>query len=311
MKPLVEVLLATYQGGNYIESQIQSLLEQTHDNFKIIVRDDGSTDNTRAIVDGLARQHPSKIQLLPPGNRLGVKGNFSSLLASSTADYLFFCDQDDLWLQDKMEITLAKMKEMETEHGSSCPLLVHTDLRVADRELKTIDPSFWHFAHLNVASGHTLNRLLVQNVVTGCTMLVNRSLALLAFPIPNETLMHDWWMALVASAFGHVEAINKPTILYRQHSSNTLGAQPFFSAGRIKNKLLKLRDDGQTRKDQAKVFFERYQMRLSVSQRQMVQDFIHLDTHSLLQNRRLIFKHRFFKNGFLRNLALLLPQPYP
>ena len=103
------------------------------------------------------------------------------------------------------------------------PVLAHTDLVVVDENLHTIAPSFWSYSNLNPYCGSRLNRLLIQNVVTGSATMINRALARLASPIPQGAVLHDWWLALVASALGRIEAIPEKTVLYRQHGRNCAG----------------------------------------------------------------------------------------
>ncbi len=158
------------------------------------------------------------------GQNLGACGNFSRLLEQADAPYVMFCDQDDVWLPDKIEITLAAMRELERQHGAETPLLVHTDLMVVDERLNRLGKSLWLFQCTEPQRLTKLNRLLMQNFATGCTVMINRALRDLAVPVPAEALMYDWWLALVATAFGRVAAVEDPTVLYRQHGRNDTGA---------------------------------------------------------------------------------------
>ncbi len=121
----------------------------------------------------------------------------------------------------------ARIKAAEEELGSGAPILAHTDLVVVDENLQAIAPSFWSYSNLNPYCGSRLNRLLIQNVVTGSATMVNGALARLASPIPQEAVLHDWWLALIASALGRIEAIPERTVLYRQHGRNCLGATSY------------------------------------------------------------------------------------
>ena len=149
---------------------------------------------------------------------------FGELLEDSDADYMALCDQDDVWLPGRIAKPLERVRAVEREQGAATPILAHTDLAVVDENLDTIAPSFWAYRHLDPYRGSELNRLLVQNVVTGCTTIINRALARLACPIPESIPMHDWWLALVASAFGRIETVPEATVLYRQHGNNSVGA---------------------------------------------------------------------------------------
>ncbi len=221
---MIDILLATYNGGRFLREQLDSLLRQTEQDFRVLTQDDGSKDETPGILKEYADAHPGKIRLvLGFAHEKSPKGNFMSLLSESTSEYVMFSDQDDVWDDDKIALTLLTMREGEKKYGAACPLLVHTDLRVSDVELKSIAPSFWRYQKLDV--NPKLSRVLAQNSITGCTMMINRALAKLMIKAPAEDmLMHDWWAALCAASMGHILAVDKPTISYRQHGKNQLGA---------------------------------------------------------------------------------------
>src|SRR5690606_13737176 len=155
---------------------------------------------------------------------------FARLLGASTADYIMFCDQDDVWLPGKVTLTLAKMQELEAACGAETFLLVHTDLRIVDENLNLVADSGHRYQQIDPDRGNTLGRLLVQNIATGCTIMVNRALRDLALPIPGAALMHDHWLSLVSACFGKIAYLPEPTLLYRQHSGNKVGAQVWSPA---------------------------------------------------------------------------------
>ena len=307
----IAILLATYNGENYLEEQIHSLFNQSYGHFHIFIRDDGSSDKTLSILKNLANQYPQKITLLATGKPLGASGNFSELMGYvKNYQYVMFCDQDDVWETDKIALTFAKMKELENQHGKALPLLVHTDLKVVNAKLQVLDHSFWNYSCLYPQYTHSLNRLITQNVVTGCAMMINNALLNRSHPIPSEAIMHDWWIAITASAFGKIEIVKTPTIFYRQHSKNTLGAQNFLSFTTFKKGidllLKKQAHEIPQRYLQAKKFLERYQAQFSVQQQELLCEFISQPHNGWLKKRYTILKYRFFKNGLLRNLAQLL-----
>jgi glycosyltransferase involved in cell wall biosynthesis len=305
----IAILLATFNGDKYIDEQLQSLFNQDYAHFHLFIRDDGSTDTTRLIIDDFAYRYPQKITLLSSDRPLGAKGNFSALMGHvKDYHYVMFCDQDDVWQPDKISLTLAKMEELENIHGKTRPLLLHTDLKVVNANLQLLNPSFWKYSHLFPNRSHTLNRLLVQNVVTGCTMMLNYSLLKLAFPIPSEAIMHDWWIALTASAFGIIETLNTPTIQYRQHSNNTLGAQNFRSLKTFKKGIVHLLKKKQIplKYRQAEKFLDHFNSQLNPNQLHMLEAFISQPKNRWPKQRYVILKHRFFKNGLMRNITQLL-----
>lgn len=308
MTDQVDILLATYQGALFIRQQICSIFTQTYPHVHVWIRDDGSSDNTLQLIQHINCLYPHSISTLPGQTNLGIKGNFSELMKHSTAPYVMFSDQDDVWLPNKIEYSLALMKKMEMDYGCQVPLLVHTDLKVVKSNLTEIHPSFWSYANLNPRLVH-LNRLLPQNVLTGCTMLMNRALVELAHPIPNEAIMHDWWIALVASSFGHIRHLNLPTVLYRQHGSNDTGAKLHSMREFIKRTwrpTSKKSDCLSQTYIQAQVFLERYADHLDKKSLALLRAYIALEQLPYLQQKKQILKYRFLKNGFLRNLKGLL-----
>lgn len=298
MEPQVDLLLATYQGAEFLPEQLDSIQRQSYRRIHLIARDDGSRDHSRELL----KNHV--LQLLETQENLGCKLNFSKLLQHAKAPYICFADQDDVWLPHKVEESLDAMRKAEKIYGQNTPILVHTDLIVVDQNLKEISPSFWNYAGLNPHEHSSFNRLLVQNCVTGCAMMINRPLADLAGDIPQEAKMHDWWLALVASAFGKIIAVNHPSILYRQHGKNTIGAQKlgiihllkrFLKEGLIKSRT--------GRKQQAQAFLKRYDIKLAEKQRQALNAVIQADEHSWLKNTLNAYSNDIYRTNLLSNCA--------
>jgi glycosyltransferase involved in cell wall biosynthesis len=299
--------MATYQGERFIAEQLDSIFAQDHPKINLYIYDDGSTDKTVEIIKKYQAQHP-QIIFLPAERNQGTKYSFSYLLGQSKSPYVMFCDQDDIWLKNKVSLTYSKMKELERKNGHHIPIAVHTDLEVVDKQLNLINRSFWKYSHLTPSYNHTLNRLLVQNVMTGCTMMINKTLKELAYPIPTNAVMHDWWVALIASALGCIGHISDRTVLYRQHSSNALGAKRFYSFNSVRNVLNRLHQNDDAKLYHAHELLVRYKNLLTIPQIEMLEDFIQLHHTSWSKRRYLIFKNGFFKNGFLRNSVMLLLQ---
>ena len=255
----VEVLMAVYNGEGYIREQIESILNQTYKNIHLIIRDNCSTDQTVAIVQGYQSKYPNKITLLTSSQNVGIIGNFAALLEHAHGDYIMFSDHDDVWLPYKVGRTLEKMDALEQEFGSNIPILVHTDLKVVNKTLEVIHPSFWKYAKLNPEQ-RSLSRQLTQNQITGCTLMLNRPLLDLARPLPKNIVMHDWWLGICAAAFGKIGFLAEPTMLYRQHGNNDTGAKKFSLYTIIKRILNEASREkiAKTRKmivEQARAFF--------------------------------------------------------
>lgn len=235
---MISILMATYNGERYIKEQIDSILAQTVQDFVLYINDDCSTDATPAILAEYAARCPGKVIVTANANNSGSsKQNFLHLMArpaapAPAADYFMLADQDDFWLPDKIEKTLAKMRELEAAHGADTPLLAYTDLKVAAEDLTIIADSMMHRVNADFAD-ISLKGELVQNTLTGCTAMYNRALAALITEstLPAYTVMHDWWLMLLAVTFGHAGYLAEPTILYRQHGDNSVGTRNMRSAG--------------------------------------------------------------------------------
>lgn len=223
--PPVQVLLATYNGARFLRQQIDSVLAQEHVAVRILARDDGSNDGTQAVLAEYAHALPERFHVLQDDKRTGsASGNFGLLLQAATGAYAAFCDQDDVWLPDKLAASMARMHALEEQHGMQTPLLVYTDLRVVDEQLHTVSESLWQSNSLAKAQTPTLAGLLSENVVTGCTALLNRALIERMQTMPATAQMHDHWAALIAGSLGAMAAVPRATMLYRQHASNVIGA---------------------------------------------------------------------------------------
>lgn len=220
----VLILLASFNGEKYIVEQLASIRSQSYRHWTLIVRDDASADRTAQLI--AAQAGDERVTLLTADHNIGAKENFARLLESaqaSSASYFAFADQDDVWHPDKLEVLLARMKALEQAQPGT-PILVHSDLEVVDERLDTIDPSFLHYQGIRHEEHDPLKVLLAQNFVTGCTVMFNRKLLELAVPLPAQSVVHDWWLALLAAAGGRIDFIDRPLVRYRQHAQNEIGA---------------------------------------------------------------------------------------
>lgn len=215
----IAVLLCTYNGGNYLSAQIDSLLSQTYKDFTIFIHDDGSTDNTLSIIRSYQEKYPSLFKLLSSHQKMGPKNGFLWLLENTSASYYMFCDQDDVWLPTKIEDTFKRMKDVESVNPHKA-VMIHTDLTIVDSQLNVINKSFWSWGRFNVDLNKKFRFCPIGNVFTGCTMMVNDKAKSYIFPVSEHASMHDEWIGLIISKHGVIENLKKQTILYRQHSKN-------------------------------------------------------------------------------------------
>ena len=242
-------------------------------------------------------------------NNLGAYQNFAKLLEHSDADYVMFSDQDDVWLPDKVEKSITLMKEMEKQYSRSMPLLVHTDLQVAQEDLTIVSKSFWEYQNVEPQKSLVLNRLLVRSVIRGCTVMINRSLANLAQSIPNDAIMHDHWISLIAAAFGKIGFIREPTMIYRLHEKNYSGGKP-WSARYIFDKIFTeagrsdLRDYLSKTQRQAAAFARLFEKKLSRDSYNMINAYATLGDRGFLWKRWAIVKYGFLNVGIVRNIGM-------
>ncbi|MDD9155978.1 glycosyltransferase family 2 protein [Aliivibrio sp. S4TY2] len=223
----VEVLLSTYNGEAYLQEQLDSLVSQSCNDFFVTIRDDGSSDATISIIEEYIFRYPELFFLstADKGN-LKAAGSFMALIRASTAEYVMLCDQDDIWDPEKIEISLRKIKQLEQE-DASIPILVFSDLRLMDNSGNVFCESFWEFQSLDCQVAKDWRKLLTLNVVTGCTVIINRMAISVSLPFALPEMLHDHWIAVNVSRYGKIGYIPSATISYRQHSSNVEGAHRF------------------------------------------------------------------------------------
>lgn len=222
MKNKIVILLATYNGDKYIKEQLDSIVKQSYSNWELFISDDGSTDNTVSIFEAYCAKD-NRIHIINEGlTKQGACQNFGNLLKTALDeewDFVMFADQDDFWYENKIEDTLVSM--LVRGNPNRIPKLVYTDFEYADDQLNPLPKE----TDKNVSSWKepNLQRLLAQNNIYGCTIMINRLLAEKASPIPVCVENHDYWIALIAASVGEIVHLNKRTMLYRQHSNNVSG----------------------------------------------------------------------------------------
>lgn len=191
-----------------------------------MIRDDGSEDDTIVILSEYIQRHSQKIILITDSlGRLGPKSSFCELLKLSKAPYIMFADQDDVWGINKIELAFKEMKVMESKYGSNFPLLTVSNCSFIDENGETSVTDVWRYLGINPQEAKCFRNAAFRTIFLGHSILVNRHLVDLALPIPDQAMMHDWWIGLVASAFGEIGCIGVQGVLYRQHKHNLYGWQ--------------------------------------------------------------------------------------
>ena len=216
----VDILLATYNGARYLPELLASLEAQTFRDWRLIVRDDGSSDGSLTLVEDWTAAAGRALTVLRDGDRgLGPRSSFARLLEASDAPHFLFCDQDDVWRPEKVAVLLEAARAAQVEAGAGRPVLAHCDLAVVDRDLATLHPSFWdqqgytyRAARAGAGDSHIRKSLILRNFVTGCAMLGNADLRRAMLPVPETMSMHDWWAAHIAAQYGRIVAVHRPLI---------------------------------------------------------------------------------------------------
>ena len=216
----VDILLATYNGEKYIREQIDSILNQTYKEFRLLISDDGSTDGTRDILNEY-KAKDDRIEIFMQEENLGVVKNFEFLLKKVEAKYYMFSDQDDIWKDEKIEKSLNKIEE-----GFD---LVYSDLEVVDENLNVTYESYWKLKGIykKIKKYNNFESLYLNNFITGCTVISKKELIDSFMPLPNisKFVLHDYWISLIISQNGKIAYIEEPLIKYRQHKNNKVGSK--------------------------------------------------------------------------------------
>ncbi|MGQ7426300.1 glycosyltransferase family 2 protein [Streptococcus suis] len=294
----VNILMSTYNGQQFLAEQIRSIQEQSYADWTLFIRDDGSSDNTKEILKDFERQD-SRIHIIDSdkSDNLGVIKSFHKLVNHDRADYYFFSDQDDVWLPNKLELSLNEAQN----YPANLPLMVYMDLKVVNQDLEIMTES------MVKSQSHHANTELVQelteNTVTGGVAMINHTLAEM-WQETDDILMHDWYLALLASAFGDLVFIDQPGELYRQHSDNVLGARTLskrFKKWIRPHILFAVYWD--LIKNSQKQARHLLQMPLSQSNRELIEAFVTIMDKPMLERFRILRKYGLRKNKTFHTLV--------
>lgn len=308
------ILMATYNGEKYLSQQIDSILDQTYNNFKIYISDDGSTDNTKSIITDYCKKYPEKIFLIAEHSPTGsASNNFLYLLEHIEGDIFLFSDQDDIWERNHIELLINKYLSLSEDERQK-PVCVHSDLSVVNANLELISNSMFDLQKLprNPKSRYFY---FVQNNVTGCTLLINQSLKNFVFHNKDllnankeKILMHDLFCASIASLFGAIYFINTPIILYRQHGNNTVGAKNVRSLGYLitKWKQQKKVNNVENYLEYSSFFYKYFDDFLSNDDKNFLLNYSTIKSKNKIYRILFLMRYHALKYGFIRNCNFLL-----
>lgn len=295
-QPVVDILMATYNGEKYLAEQVRSIQAQDYTNWRLFIRDDGSRDGTADVIRQLCDDKRVHAVFDDQGN-LGVVKNFEKLLTISDAPYTAFSDQDDIWMPHKLSELVQVMTE--TEKGNpGLPVLVHADSSVTDSELKVVNERFIGAR----GNRRELPYLLFNSVVQGSTAMINRELRLMGLPI-GDVYIHDRYLHMICEVFGKRVYIDKSSMLYRQHNDNVLGSGLYTKRNSLLTKIRKTFTGDYVLVDQRdrglmEQFYKRFKERMPLSSRRIFEDYFAVTddtTPGKLKKIMLLLKHRFAK----------------
>lgn len=219
---MIDILLSTYNGDKYLSQQLDSIINQTYHDWRILIRDDGSSDKTKLVIADYRSRYVDKIIVIEDNKgNLGSSKSFELLIKNSMSDYFMLCDQDDVWEPNKIEVSLFEMNKLETTYPEM-PVLVCSDACCIDGDNQVLYASFFVNQKF-IDTTKEVHKCLALNVVQGSTTLMNRHVKDVILSIPMG-LYHDWWIAVNVAYYGYISYIHQPLLRYRQHQSNVVGA---------------------------------------------------------------------------------------
>lgn len=220
---MVSVAMASYNGEKYIRQQLESVLMNLSEDDEIIISDDGSSDRTIEVIESLC---DDRIKIVKgPGK--GINQNFANAVKNCSGDYIFLCDQDDIWYENKVRTVISAFQQ------NNCILIEH-DAVVVDSNGKVIYESF--FNHRRVRTG--LMKNIIRNAYHGCCMAFKSELKDLIFPIPDSGCLHDQWIGLIAELHGKTMFLHEILMEYKRHGDNASSFEHYPFGVQLKNRIL-------------------------------------------------------------------------
>lgn len=215
------ILMATYNGEKFISAQLDSILAQTDGDWSLYIRDDGSTDSTMDIVKRYMEKSGNIHVIEDGGEKLGCSKNFFRLLETVESEYYMFCDQDDIWMPDKIEVMKSEMKKLE-EGGK--PAVVHCDFSMIDENSETIKPSYWKHIGLTPEKCYSPDMICVATPVRGASMMFDRKVRDAVVPYMENALIYDNYITYLAAKKGcEFKPVHRQLDCYRVHPGNISG----------------------------------------------------------------------------------------
>lgn len=312
---LIDIAMPAYNRGAWVDGFMQSLLAQSWTDWRLVARDDRSTDSTVERLSNWQASLDGRMTILPDSSarNLGVVGNYNAVLSACSARWVMTADPDDIWLPGKIEITTRAMCDTESQFGTSTPIAICTDATVVDESLRPAAASYWRLYRMNPRLASRPIRTAVESVALGSTMMVNRALLDTALPIHPGAPYQDWWLALVAATFGKVVALRQTTILYRRHSTNETTGPYLSSLGAALRRTLRdpLAPHRHLEKlisqaaSQAHGFAERYRKQLDARSLAAFEALASLPSQGAMKRRLSVIRQGLWFGSAIKNLGLI------
>ena len=297
MNPEIEILMATYNGEKYVKEQIDSIIHQTYENWKLLIRDDNSTDKTLEILKEYEKKDKRIKVIEDKKGNLGFVKNFEELLIYSNKEWVMFSDQDDYWLENKIEKYVSILNSNPKDILKK-PILIHSNSFICNDNLEIIKKEF---INSNIASKYNEDSYYFFYFVQGSTVLINRAMIDLALPFSKNVTVHDRYLHLLAEFLGKRIFINESLIKYRQHSNNKIGAK----GSSIISKILKKRYFHNEDRELILEIQNKYTEKLEIEKRKKIEKYLEVTNDK--KNRFLRFYlSREFKMSIKKRLFMLL-----
>ena len=324
---MTEILLATFNGERFLPEQIESIINQSYTDYKILASDDNSSDCTFEILRSYESVLKEKIKVIQSDTH-SAKENFYNLLDRADAEYIALCDQDDFWETDKLKKSIKAIKILEKNYGKDTPILVHSDLQIADENLNTEGRRMSDITGIRrilkhavkesetlytISTKQSFSRYLVENNITGNTVIINKAL-LNIYKRPKVSFMHDWWLGILSFTFGKVGFLDECLIKYRQHENNELGAKNPLEPGNIKNRNKeKIRENYDYMFSQVEEFLRLYKNELGNSKLSdtvfaytTLKAFADMKSKNRISKIKDILRYSFFKSSKILTIGEML-----
>lgn len=307
-EPVVDIIMATYNGAKYVSEQIESIQRQSYKNWRLLISDDCSSDATLDIVRSYTKSD-DRIKLISNEVKFGgAMPNFLNALSKSESSLFMFCDQDDIWLEDKIKISVECITSLENKFGTDKPIFVSSDMKIVDDDLNLLSSSFINYERFGTKDS-SLGHALIENNVWGCTIIGNASLRIWLSRCASYDglIMHDWLVNLICKSAGFSYFINESTSLYRQHTGQEVGSHKFSFFKLVSGfSLQNSRSFWNTVRKNAEAFLNNYQDYLPAESTEIIKGFI--DMFELNPINRIIcaYKYGYLPSGFSRRLGQMI-----